>query len=55
MAWYTVCKCCKERYIGCHSKCEKYIKEVEYIKQLKEEDRKKHNIGFGGYRKYRKF
>lgn len=28
------CKDCTERYIGCHSKCESYIKFNEYRKQV---------------------
>lgn len=24
MGWYSSCKNCTERYVGCHGKCEKY-------------------------------
>ena len=30
----TCCKDCKERYIGCHSKCEKYITEKQNLEVL---------------------
>lgn len=29
------CRTCTERYVGCHSKCEKYIKECEEWEQWK--------------------
>lgn len=29
------CKDCKERYIGCHSKCEKYITEKRNLEESK--------------------
>jgi len=31
----TCCKDCEERYIGCHSKCEKYIKEKQTLEKSK--------------------
>lgn len=32
------CKHCENRYIGCHSKCEKYI---QYKKEMAEVDKKR--------------
>ena len=32
----TCCKDCEERYIGCHSKCEKYITEKQMLEKSKE-------------------
>lgn len=29
------CKDCKERYVGCHSKCQQYIKERDEYEALK--------------------
>lgn len=41
------CKNCKDRYMGCHSKCEKYLDEVKKNEKIKRYERKE-NI----YRKY---
>lgn len=32
---FSCCKDCEERYVGCHSKCEKYIKQTEEWKDIK--------------------
>lgn len=34
------CKDCKERYLGCHDKCEKYLKEKKEIIRRNEAMRK---------------
>ena len=35
MSAITVCKDCADRYIGCHSKCERYIREKEETAEQK--------------------
>lgn len=37
----TVCKNCKERTLGCHSKCEKYLRNKELYEERKEEYKRK--------------
>ena len=31
----TCCKGCEERYVGCHSKCEKYITQKQTLEKSK--------------------
>ena len=31
----SCCYKCEDRYVGCHSKCEKYLEELEQIKEVK--------------------
>ena len=39
------CKDCTERYIGCHSKCEKYIKEKEqHVAKMQAENQHKTKV-----------
>ena len=33
----TACRDCKERHVGCHGTCEKYIREREEQLKIKEE------------------
>lgn len=33
------CKDCKERYLGCHDKCEKYLNAKKLLKELKHKER----------------
>jgi len=43
------CKDCTDRYIGCHSDCDKYKdwkSSLETIKKAKEEQRKKYDAYF---------
>lgn len=41
---FKSCKNCPDRYVGCHSICEKYLKEVEENKRLKEKERDRRNL-----------
>lgn len=34
---FHVCYHCKDRHIGCHSNCERYLKEVEENEKIKKE------------------
>lgn len=34
------CKNCKERYIGCHSTCEKYLKQKSLLNEKRSVERK---------------
>lgn len=36
----NTCKDCKERHVGCHGNCEKYIQAKELCEKRKEEYRK---------------
>lgn len=36
MKKHSACKDCKDRYVGCHAKCEIYIAEKKEIKAEKE-------------------
>lgn len=61
------CRDCKERHLGCHSNCEKYIKDKEEIRKLNETIRfhkrlnvfhslgssNNYNHDFDGYRRQR--
>ena len=40
------CQYCKERYIGCHSKCNLYIEEVKERRKFLEESRNKKEIDY---------
>ena len=40
------CRYCKERYIGCHSKCNLYIEEVKERRKFLEESRNKKEIDY---------
>lgn len=53
----TVCKKCKDRYVGCHSNCEAYIKERDEFEQLKKqiEQEKQRDRVYNDYRSKRKF
>lgn len=31
----SCCKDCTERYVGCHSKCEKYLEEKQLLEKQK--------------------
>lgn len=35
--YINCCRDCKERYVGCHSKCERYIKQIKEWKEVKEQ------------------
>ena len=37
MVTIKCCKNCKDRIVGCHSICEKYIKEKEEIERVREQ------------------
>jgi len=39
----SCCKDCKERHLGCHSKCERYIKQKEDLLVQKEYMKKSKN------------
>lgn len=45
MGGVTCCYKCKERELGCHSKCEKYISEIERAKAIKEIEKKERENG----------
>lgn len=52
--YISCCKDCEERYIGCHSKCERYIQEIENWKKVKKQISKNKtyivcNSDFGDY------
>lgn len=36
---HNPCRGCEERYVGCHSSCEKYIKAKEEIEEAKRKER----------------
>lgn len=38
------CKGCKDRYVGCHSKCEKYKKEKEAVNKKHEIEKKNKSV-----------
>ena len=40
------CRYCKERYIGCHSKCNLYVEEGKERRKLLEESRNKKEIDY---------
>lgn len=40
----NVCRTCTKRHIGCHSTCEKYIKEKQDNDKIREERRRKNVI-----------
>lgn len=40
---YNLCYYCTDRYVGCHSKCEKYI---DYRNKLDEENKKIREIKY---------
>ena len=40
------CQYCKERYIGCHSKCNLYIEEVKERKKFLADKRNKQEIDY---------
>lgn len=41
----SCCKDCKDRCVGCHSKCEIYIKQIEEWNEIKKKaDKSKTNI-----------
>ena len=42
--YISCCKDCEERYIGCHSKCERYIQEIENWKEIKKHKNKTYII-----------
>lgn len=47
MKYRDCCLRCKERKIGCHTNCLKYnqfVKQLQYIKQQKEEAKKQYSI-----------
>lgn len=46
MSGIYCCKDCKERYLGCHDKCEKYQKQSKEYKERKEKAAKE--MGFNG-------
>lgn len=37
------CKNCTERYIGCHSSCERYLKEKEVHEHISDEHNRENN------------
>lgn len=41
----TVCKDCRERHLGCHDNCERYLKERNAYEELKQAIRKEKWIG----------
>lgn len=42
---FSCCKGCEDRYVGCHSKCERYIKQTEEWNEIKKKvDKSKTNI-----------
>ena len=43
------CRYCKERYMGCHSKCKEYIEEVKERKNFLANKRNKQEIDYGIY------
>lgn len=40
------CQYCKERYIGCHSKCEEYIAEVKEREKFLADKRNKKELDY---------
>ena len=40
------CKDCKDRYLGCHSKCEKYIDSKKKLDKLREKERMEKRINY---------
>ena len=40
------CQYCKERYIGCHSKCKLYIEEVKERKNFLKDKRNKKELDY---------
>ena len=40
------CRYCKERYIGCHSKCNLYIEEVKERRKFLADKKKKKEIDY---------
>lgn len=52
--YINCCRDCKERCVGCHSKCERYIQETENWKKVKKQISKNKtyivcNSDFDGY------
>lgn len=39
--YISCCKDCEDRYLGCHSECDKYKKQIEEWNKAKEEFKKK--------------
>jgi hypothetical protein len=40
----TVCKGCKDRFLGCHGVCERYLKQCEEQDAIKAKMVKDHNM-----------
>ena len=42
--YISCCKDCEDRFVGCHSKCDKYKKQIEEWEKAKKEYRKKKTL-----------
>ena len=46
---YAPCKDCKDRFLGCHSKCDKYKDYKKKSEELNDMKNKSENISMRGY------
>ena len=46
---YAPCKDCKNRFLGCHSKCDKYKDYKKRSEELNDMKNKSENISMRGY------
>ena len=46
---YAPCKDCKDRFLGCHSKCDKYKDYKKRSEELNDMKNKSENISMRGY------